>query len=205
MTISIIPRGYIGYVQVLDISVNKIIKQYLKEYKEAYYDEHIEEQNLGKVTVGDRRVLITHWVGIAWERLHVEHKETIIKTFRQVGLSLAPDGSKDSELKIRDLPNISVRDYNRVIVIPDDDDAIQVESSPFLYTMQELIQGIKEEEEDLDIVTTDSGNETNDCFDCDSDISFDDEVDGDEEEEDCNMDQEGAQGRRFLRFLCLQH
>jgi hypothetical protein len=53
---------------------------------------------------------MTQWVGKAWERLHLEHKDTIIKTFRNVGLSLNPNSSEDNELSIRDLPNIIVGD-----------------------------------------------------------------------------------------------
>ena len=37
----------------------------------------------------------------------------IIKTFRSVGLSLNPDGSEDTKLKVKGLPNIKVRDYSR--------------------------------------------------------------------------------------------
>ena len=53
---------------------------------------------------------MTQWVGNAWEELHRVHRDLIIKTFRQTGLSLNPDGSEDLELKIRDLPGIKVRD-----------------------------------------------------------------------------------------------
>jgi hypothetical protein len=60
VTTSIIPGGCTGYVQVLDVSINKIIKQYLEEYEEAYYNNNIEEWKAGKFTVGDRRVLITN-------------------------------------------------------------------------------------------------------------------------------------------------
>ena len=49
----------------------------------------------------------------AWKRLHKEKKDLIIKTFRQVGLSLNPDGSKDHEIKIKGLDNIIIRDYSR--------------------------------------------------------------------------------------------
>jgi hypothetical protein len=34
ITVSIIPRGCTGYVQVLDVTVNKIMKQYIKEFKD---------------------------------------------------------------------------------------------------------------------------------------------------------------------------
>jgi hypothetical protein len=43
--------------------------------------------------------------------MHEIHKELIIKTFRQIGLSLNPDGSEDHELKIRNLPGIEVGDW----------------------------------------------------------------------------------------------
>jgi hypothetical protein len=32
--------------------------------------------------------------------------------FRNVGLSLNPDGSEDAELKIKDLPDVTIRDYH---------------------------------------------------------------------------------------------
>jgi hypothetical protein len=63
-------------------------------------------------SVGDRRVLLTYWVARAWKRLHLEYKETIISTFRSVGLSLNPNGSEDKELKIKDLPDITIGDYH---------------------------------------------------------------------------------------------
>jgi hypothetical protein len=40
--------------------------------------------------------------------MHEIHKDLIIKTFRQTGLSLNPDGSEDSELKMHDLLGIKV-------------------------------------------------------------------------------------------------
>jgi AMMECR1 domain-containing protein len=35
-TISIIPRGCIGYIQPLDVSINKIMKSIIQQYKEDY-------------------------------------------------------------------------------------------------------------------------------------------------------------------------
>jgi hypothetical protein len=43
----------------------------------------------------------------------LEYKDTIVKTFRHVGLALDPNGSEDYDLKIKDLPNIAVGDYHR--------------------------------------------------------------------------------------------
>jgi len=196
-TTSIIPRGCTGYVQVLDVSVNKIIKQYIEEAEDIHIDQHIEQWKAGKYTVGDRRVLITQWVAEAWEKLHKEHKDTIIKTFRQVGLSLNPNRSEDSELKIKDLPDIVVGEYTRntaqdPIIIPNDDDigdTIEVQEESLLYTETEIEEGIVVKEENLDNVTTDDSREDSDAeFDYDSGSDFDEDIDGDEEDGDCIMD-----------------
>ena len=56
--------------------------------------------------------MLTEWVGQAWKELHERYKDTIIQTFRRVGLSLNPDGSEDHELKIKGLDDIQVGDYH---------------------------------------------------------------------------------------------
>ena len=169
VTTSIILGGCTSYVQVLDVSVNKIIKLYIEEYEDLYVDEHFDEWKAGKYAVGDRRILLTQWVAKAWERLHIEHKDTIIKTFRNVGLSLNPNGSEDSELSIRDLPNITVGDYTKAPkssvenpIIPDDvGNTIEVdnEGDGYLYTVQEVEEGITKDGKDD--FTIDSGDESN--------------------------------------------
>jgi hypothetical protein len=110
-TLSVIPGGCTGYVQVLDVSLNKPLKDLIKEEHDDHYNQHIEEWERGVFSVGDRRVLLTYWVARAWKRLHLEYKDTIINTFRSVELSLNPNSSEDSELKIKDLLDITVGDY----------------------------------------------------------------------------------------------
>jgi hypothetical protein len=129
---------------------------------------------------------MTQWIARAWERLHIENRQTIINTFRHVGLSLNPNGSEDSELKIRDLPGITVGDYNQAstpnqpILIPNDTSDI--------VTACERLQGITEMEEDEAEVTTDSSDDTESHFDEeDSDLDFDEALDGDEDAGDYNM------------------
>jgi hypothetical protein len=200
VTTSIIPGGCTGYVQVLDVSINKIIKNYIEEAEDLWIDQNMEKWKSGQVSVGERRVLMTHWVGEAWEKLHREHKQTIINTFRHVGLSLNPDGSEDNELNIRDLPNITVGDYTQAttpsqpIIIPDDTETdtiemegLEDEEAGLLCTEKEILEGINEEGDPNDI-TTDSSEDSEDRLDSDSDIDFDEEVDGDEDEGDCYID-----------------
>jgi hypothetical protein len=65
VTTSIIPGGCTGYVQVLDVTVNKIIKQYITEAEDLWINNHFKEWEAGKISVGDRRILLTGWVAEA--------------------------------------------------------------------------------------------------------------------------------------------
>ncbi len=113
-TTSYIPGGCTGFVQVLDVSLNKVLKALVAEQASNHADKYHTKYEAGDFTVGDRRVLLTKWVAEAWDELHKKYKDTIVRTFRQVGLSLNPDGSEDRELKIKGLDNIAVGDYSRV-------------------------------------------------------------------------------------------
>jgi hypothetical protein len=200
VTLSLIPGGCTGYIQVLDVLINKLIKAYIEEYEDLWIKENFEVWESGKWSVGDRRILLTHWVAKAFERVHLEHKDAIIACFKNVGLSLAIDGSEDHLLKIRDLPNITVGDWEKApkgteenLAIIDDDvlDTIEVDDNKrgLLYTAQEVAEGITIKEEDENDVTTDSGVDSVDSFDPDEDdeSDFDDDINGDEDIEDENM------------------
>ena len=61
-TISIIPGGCTGFVQVLDIVLNQPLKRLIKEEADEHYDTNIKAWEENKYSVGDRRVLLTEWV-----------------------------------------------------------------------------------------------------------------------------------------------
>ena len=108
---SMIPGGCTGYIQPLDVAFNKPLKDRIRELAEQHYDDHAEQWDRGKYTVGERRIMLTKWVGQAWRDLHITHAESIRQTFRQIGLSLAIDGSEGDQIKIRDLPGIQVGNW----------------------------------------------------------------------------------------------
>lgn len=112
MTTFFIPEGCISLVQPLDISINKILKNGISQLIDEEMDRNPTKWDDKAFNVSDRRVLITHCVGEAWEWLHRERKDMIVKAFRQVGLTLPIDGSQDSEIKIKDLPDIGVGDWH---------------------------------------------------------------------------------------------
>jgi hypothetical protein len=112
-TTSYIPGGCTGFVQVLDVSLNKVLKALVAQQASDHADKFHDRYEAGDFSVADRRVLLTKWVAEAWKELHEKYLHVIIKTFRSVGLSLNPDGSEDGELKVKGLPNITVGDYTR--------------------------------------------------------------------------------------------
>lgn len=53
------------------------------------------------ILLSEKRIELTRWVGIAWQQFHEQYKATIVTTFRQLGISLNPNGTEDHELKIK--------------------------------------------------------------------------------------------------------
>ena len=84
----------------------------IAEYAEQHYDENYKQWEERKYSVGDRRIMLTQWVGKAWKQFHEEHGDTVWKTFRQLGLFLSVDGSQDQDIRIQDLPGIEVGDWH---------------------------------------------------------------------------------------------
>jgi DDE superfamily endonuclease len=112
-TTSYIPGGCTGFIQVLDVSLNKELKALVAQQASNHADKFHNRYERGDFTISERRVLLTQWVGEAWVELHKRYQHVIIKTFRSVGLSLNPDGSEDAELKVKGLPDLQVGDYSR--------------------------------------------------------------------------------------------
>ena len=98
-------------IQVLDVSINKLLKDLIREEQDSHYNQHIEDQQKEKYNIGERQILLTHQVVKAWKRLHLEHKDTIVQTFQDLGITLNPNGSNDVELNVKGIPNIVIRDY----------------------------------------------------------------------------------------------
>src|SRR3984885_28185 len=110
-TTSFIPGGTTGFVQVCDTVVNRSLKARIEELADQYIDENERDWVEGKYSVSQRRVLLTKWVGQAWEDMHTEDSDMIRQAFQQVGLGLPIDGSRDHEIKIKDFPDVQVGNW----------------------------------------------------------------------------------------------
>jgi len=85
VTLSLVPAGCTGIVQLVDISFNRPFKDMLKEEIDNEFegaDNNIDPDNImGSSAVGEMRVMMTRCVGAAWERFCQEKREIIIRSF----------------------------------------------------------------------------------------------------------------------------
>lgn len=119
--------GCTGYVQALDVAINKPWKNRISELADLAYEKDLDKWKKGTYTVGERRIMLTHWVGQAWREFHQENPDLIRQTFRDLGLSLAVDGSEDTELKFRDISNIEVGDWRLIRKEVEPDDPVEID------------------------------------------------------------------------------
>jgi hypothetical protein len=65
VTISVVPGGCTGMVQVLDVSLNKPLKDLIQKEQDNHYNIYIDEWQQEKFNIEERRVLLIHWVARA--------------------------------------------------------------------------------------------------------------------------------------------
>lgn len=108
---SIIPAGCTSLVQPLDVSINKPLKDKIRDLTDEAIIEH--SSTFEKWTTAQRRVLTTWCVGDAWYGFCIEKQQLVKKVFRKVGLSLPVDGSADHELDIKGFAGLEIGDCRR--------------------------------------------------------------------------------------------
>ena len=58
----------------------------------------------GNLSASQRRILMTKWVCQAWKKI-IRMKESIKRSIKKCGLSVALHGSKNAQVSIDDIPN----------------------------------------------------------------------------------------------------
>ncbi|RYP24437.1 hypothetical protein DL765_000457 [Monosporascus sp. GIB2] len=112
ITTALIPPGCTSLLQPLDTAINGPFKDWLAEFADGYIakkeDQHLQQQGGPMAwSVSDRRIMTTHIVQQAWERLY--GREFLVqKAFRKCGISIRPNGSEDNFINIKDVDNSQI-------------------------------------------------------------------------------------------------
>ena len=104
-----VPPGTTSLVQPLDVTFNKPFKAEVDKLANEHMQQNLESYVRGEINASERRILFTKWVGEAWERLSAK-KEMIIRAFRKCGISVAIDGSEDTEIHIEGIDDYMVEE-----------------------------------------------------------------------------------------------
>ena len=139
-----VPPGCTSRVQVVDVLINKPFKDEVRALLEDHLDKNLYQYVDGKINASQRRALMTKWVGEAWSKVG-KMKDSIIRSFKKYGLSVALDGSEIDEVNIEGLPEYEmpsafVQDNEYIL---DDDDESEKEDED---------KGNAENEEEFEIL-----------------------------------------------------
>ena len=96
-----VPPGCTSIVQPLDVSVNAPFKAIVSRLANDHCAQNLSAYVQGTIPAGERRVLLTKWVGQAWEEVSA-NKQMIQRTFRKCGISVPIDGSADGDIQLED-------------------------------------------------------------------------------------------------------
>ena len=108
-SVTYVPGGCTCLVQPLDVSFNKPFKSAVERQATQHMQENLDSYVYGRINASARRVLITKWVGQAWQEI-CSDKEMVIRSFKKCGISVPIDGSEDDRIHIQGLDDYAVED-----------------------------------------------------------------------------------------------
>lgn len=82
--------------------VNKHFEHWLQD------DVHLDKWKNGSFTASEKRILITQFVGEAWEEMFLSGKYHPTSYFEKTGTLLTLDGSKDAKIKMDGIPSFKM-------------------------------------------------------------------------------------------------
>ena len=115
-----VPPGTTSLIQPVDVVFNAPFKEAIDTMANDHVQNNLEDYVHGKITASERRVLFTKWVGEAWETLS-KKTEMVIRSFKKCGISVAIDGSEDTEININGIEDYEVGESDEEVTDDDTD------------------------------------------------------------------------------------
>lgn len=104
----LVPPGCTSLVQPLDVCFNKEFKNIIERLQNEHIHSNLDKCVNGTIPAGQRRILITKWVGSAWGEMN-QKPDISIRGFEKCGISVRIDGRSDDLINIRELDSYQVR------------------------------------------------------------------------------------------------
>ena len=82
-------------------------KQLIRLQHHTWKHIRINDYLHGNFTAGEWRILLTKWIGQAWEEVST-NKDVVVRGFKKCGISVAINGAEDDEINIEGLENFKV-------------------------------------------------------------------------------------------------
>ena len=103
-----VPPRCTRLVQPLSVALNKPFKDLVDIEYNTHFEANPDSWVPGKLSASERRILMTKWIGSAWETFCKNHEDTIKASFVECGIAVAIDGTEDALIHVRGLDNYEV-------------------------------------------------------------------------------------------------
>lgn len=107
------PSGCTDHWQPVDHHIGKLLKDFIYNEYETMMEEEGDKWENGKISAGEKRILITRWPGAAWEKLRTKYGSTLKKAFTSTGCGLTLDIVDDELVHPESFPN----EYHKLLAM----------------------------------------------------------------------------------------
>ena len=105
----LLPKKSTSETQPVDAGLGRLVNFFVgKEFEDwLELDDNLHLWETGKLSASEKRILVTKFVGAAWDHIFLSGKYNPAAFFEKTGCLLTLDGSEDAKVKIEGCPSTS--------------------------------------------------------------------------------------------------
>ena len=108
-----VPPGCTSWVQPLNVSFNKPFKDVVRQQFKKHLEENLQRYGEGKISVFQRRVLVTKWVNKAWTEAG-SNRDMVVRSFKKCGIYSSLNGSENGQIHIESIKEYELLTANEI-------------------------------------------------------------------------------------------